>query len=116
MDAPLIVYHNAQCSKSRGALEILTERRVPFTVRYYVDEPLTATELEALLKKLSLPASAIVRRHEALVQELTAGREPNEEGWIQFLATHPFLIERPIVENTNKAIVARPPERVLELL
>ena len=116
MEVPLIIYHNARCSKSRGALEILTERSIPFTVRYYLEEPLGAKELKALLKKLDLSPSSIVRRGEALAKELTINGEPDEEAWIQILATNPSLIERPIVEAETKAVVARPPERVLEIL
>jgi len=116
MAGPLIIYHNGECSKSKGALELLTERGTPFTVRYYLQEPLTVEELKALLKKLNLPASAIVRRGETLASEVTAKGEPDEEGWIRILAENPSLIERPIVESADIAIVARPPKRVLELL
>lgn len=116
MDAPLTIYHNAECSKSTGALDILSERGAPFTTRFYLQEPLTVEELEALLKKLNLPASAIVRRAETPAQQFTADGEPDEEAWLQILAANPSLIERPIVEGAHKAIIARPPERVLELL
>lgn len=116
MATPLTIYHNAECSKSNGALEILSERGIPFTARFYLHEPLTEDELHALLKKLALPASAIVRRAEALAQQFTADGEPDEEAWIQILAANPSLIERPIIEGADKAIIARPPERVLELL
>lgn len=116
MAAPLTIYHNAECSKSNGALEILSERGIPFTARFYLQEPLSIDEMKALLHKLDLPASAIVRRGEPLAQELTASGEPDEETWIQILADNPSLLERPIVEAADRAVVARPPERVLKLL
>lgn len=116
MAATLTIYHNAECSKSNGALEMLSERGVSFNTRFYLQEPFTVEELRTLLKKLALPASAIVRRNELLAPKFTADGEPDEEAWIQILAANPSLIERPIVESTDKAVVARPPERVLELL
>ena len=116
MAAPLTIYHNGSCSKSVGALELLAERGIPFATRFYLDEPLTAEELRALLKKLTLPPSAIVRRAEILACELTAEGEPDEEAWIQILAENPILIERPIIESADRALIARPPQRVLELL
>ena len=94
----------------------MTERGVPFNVRFYLQEPLTAEELRVLLKKLALPASAIVRRGEMLTSEFTRGGEPDEEAWIQILAANPSLIERPIVEAQTKAVVARPAEKILEIL
>jgi arsenate reductase len=116
MVAPLTVYHNGSCSKSNGLLELLTEREVPFTARFYLDEPLTEEELKALLKKLDVPASAIVRRSEALIEAFTQEGEPDEESWVRILVANPSLIERPIVEAQTKAVVARPPERLFEIL
>ena len=116
MATPLIIYHNAECSKSNGALEMLCERGIPFTARFYLQETLTEGELSALLKKLGLPASAIVRRNEALAQQFAADGEPDEELWIRILAANPSLIERPIVEGETRAVVARPAERALEVL
>jgi arsenate reductase (glutaredoxin) len=112
----ITIYHNGRCSKSRGALEILQEKGIMPEIRYYLVEPLSETELRALLKKLGMKAEALVRKTEALYKEQYKGRELSNDEWIRILAENPVLIERPIVERGQKAIVARPPEKVLEIL
>lgn len=114
--ADITIYHNGRCSKSRGALEILQEQNISHTVRWYLAEPLTEKELTALLKKLHIPAEELVRKNEDLYKEEYKGKHLNEQEWIAVLAANPILIERPIVEKGNKAVVARPPEKVMELL
>jgi arsenate reductase len=110
------IYHNGRCSKSRGALEILQEKGIPHEVRWYLAEPLSAEEIRDLLQKLGVRPEAIVRKSEQYFQEALKGKTLDEDTWISELAAHPELIERPIVVNGDKAVVARPPERVLELV
>lgn len=112
----IIIYHNGRCSKSRGALEILQEKGVPFQVRWYLTEPLNQKEIKALLKKLGMKASELVRTGEALYKEQFKDQQLTEQQWVKILAENPILIERPIVEKGDKAIVARPPEKVLAFL
>jgi len=111
----LTIYHNGECSKSRGALELLIENNIPHKVRFYIAEPLSKDELKALLAKLGMKAQDIVRKNETLYKEQYEGREISNEEWIDILATNPVLLERPIVENEETAIIARPPERALEM-
>jgi arsenate reductase len=68
------------------------------------------------LRKLGMPAESIVRKGEDIYKSEYQGRELNEEQWLDALVKHPILIERPIVVRGERAVVARPPERVLELL
>ena len=112
----LTIYHNGECSKCRGALEILQERNVPHDVRWYLSDPLNTTELDNLLKKLNMLPSQLVRKSEPLYKEQYDDRHLTEEDWLEALVNNPILIERPIVEKGDKAIVARPPERVLEMI
>jgi len=112
----IIIYHNGRCSKSRGALEILQEKGVPFEVRWYLTDPLNQKELKALLKKLGMKASELVRKTETLYKEQYKDQQLSEQEWIKILVENPVLIERPIVEKGDKAIVARPPEKVLSFL
>jgi len=96
------LWTNPMCSKSRSAEQILTEKGIPFTVRRYLDDPPTREELAAVMAKLPDPAS-IAR--------------PGTEGDIlDQLSRDPSLIERPIAINGDRAVVARPPERVIEVL
>lgn len=113
---PLTVYHNPRCSKSRGACQILEERGIKAEVLDYLKTPPSKAELADLLKKLGLPAQALVRKGEAVFKEHYAGKPMTEDDWLDALASHPILIERPIVVKGERAVIARPPEKLLELL
>ena len=115
-DQPVVIYHNARCSKSRAACQLIAERGVPATVINYLETPPSREELRALLAKLGMAAADLVRRSEPAYQDLYAGRTLSEDEWITALATHPILIERPIVVCGQRAVVGRPPEKELELL
>lgn len=110
------IYHNTRCSKSRSALTILEEKGITYEVRLYLQEPLTATELKILLKKLDMRAEELIRKSEEIYKTEYAGQDLTDKEWIQVMVKHPVLMERPIVVNGDKAVVARPPERVLEIL
>jgi arsenate reductase len=112
----LIIYHNGECSKSKGALELLQEMGVPHTVRYYLHEPLRNDELRLLLQKLGIKAYELVRKHEAIYKEKYEGKTLTEDEWLEALAEYPILIERPIVEKGEKAVIARPAEKALEII
>ena len=99
------LWTNPECSKSRSAQDILDERKIPYTVRLYLEDPPTRQELEALLTTLQAPASAISR-----------GPQGTNDQVIEALVEDPTLIQRPIALHEGRAVVARPPERVLELL
>jgi len=114
--ADIIIYHNGECSKCRGALEILQERKIPHEVRWYLADPLTKEEIIALLQKLSLNVSDIVRRSESLFTEQYEGREITDDEWLDILVENPILIQRPIVEKGDMAIIARPPGRIFEII
>lgn len=112
----VIIYHNGTCSKCKGALELLQEMNVPHEVRFYIAEPLSGTELARLLDKLNLPPEALIRKDEPLFREQYEGRNIGDREWLELLLRHPELMQRPIVERGGKAIIARPPAKVLELL
>lgn len=112
----IVIYHNGECSKCRGALEILQERGIPHEVRWYLAEPLSEQDLRWLLDKLQMKPSQIIRKGEPMYKEQYEGKELDEEEWLQALLDNPVLLERPIVEKENRAIVARPPERVFEMI
>ncbi len=113
---PIIIYHNGECSKCRGALELLQERGIPHVVRWYLAEPLSRLELEALLAKLNIKASELVRTSEELYAKNYAGKNISEVEWITILSENPILMQRPIVEFGNKAVIARLAERMFEIL
>lgn len=114
--ARLTIYHNPRCSKSRQALALLEEAGEQPEVVEYLKTPPSRAELKALLKKLGLKPALLVRTGEELYQEKYRGRELSDEQWLDALAENPILMQRPIVVKGGRAIVGRPPEKVLELL
>ena len=112
----ITIYHNPRCSKSRSACQIVAERGVAARVINYLETPPSIDELRALLAKLGIPAAELVRRGEAVFKENYAGKTLSEDDWLAALVAHPILIERPIVVRGDRAVIGRPPEKVLELL
>ena len=113
----LTLYHNPRCSKSRGALELLEARGLTPTVVRYLETPLDAAQIKALLKKLGISARQLLRTGEDEYRTLNlADASVNEAQLIAAIAAHPKLMERPILETADKAIIGRPPENVLEIL
>ena len=113
----LTLYHNPRCSKSRGALELLESRGLTPTVVRYLETPLNAAQIKALLKKLGISARQLLRTGEDEYRTLNlADASVNEAQLIAAIAAHPKLMERPILETADKAIIGRPPENVLEIL
>ena len=114
---PSRLYHNSRCSKSRGALELLQERGITPEVVYYLETPPDAQELRALLAMLGVPARALLRSSETAYTELGLGDAAlGDDALLAAMAAHPQLIERPIFVHGDRAVIGRPPERVLELL
>ncbi|MES2700993.1 MAG: arsenate reductase family protein [Bacteroidota bacterium] len=112
----ITIYHNGECSKSKGALELLQESGAEHEVRWYLTDPLATAELKELLAKLGMQPSQIVRKSEPLCKELYEGKTLDEAQWLSVLHEHPVLMERPIAVKGSIAIIARPPERINELL
>ncbi|QXI27295.1 arsenate reductase (glutaredoxin) [Pseudomonas vanderleydeniana] len=113
----LTLYHNPRCSKSRGALELLETRGLAPTVVRYLETPLDAAQLRDLLGKLGISARQLLRTGEDEYQSLNlADSQLGEEQLIAAIAAHPKLMERPILVAGDKAIIGRPPEKVLEIL
>jgi arsenate reductase len=111
------LYHNPRCSKSRAALELLQARGVAVRVIPYLEEPPSVEELRTLLDVLALPARELVRRSEPAFVELGLGASGiGDEALLAAMATNPRLIERPVFVHAGRAVIGRPPERVLELL
>ena len=113
----LTLYHNPRCSKSRGALELLEARGLTPTVVRYLETPLSAAQLRDLLARLNLSARQLLRSGEDEYKALNLGDSSlSEAHLIDAMATHPKLIERPILVAGDKAVIGRPPEKVLEIL
>ena len=112
----VLIYHNARCSKSRAVCALVAARGIEARIVEYLKTPPSREELQGLLKKLGMEPFALVRRGESVFQENYAGKTLDEEAWLDALVAHPILIERPIVVRGERAVVGRPPEKVLELI
>ena len=110
------IWHNPRCSKSRETLDLIRDRGVGPQVRFYLDDPPTAGELQGALDRLGLAAPDLVRRGEPLFRELGLGIDADEATLLAAMAAHPKLIERPVVIRGDRAVIGRPPLRVLDLL
>ena len=110
------VYHNIECSKSNSVTQILEDAGILFNVRNYILQPLNEEELRALINKLGIEPEALVRKTEPLYKEKYEGKALSGDEWIKVLAADPILIERPVVEKDGKAIIARPPEKVITFI
>lgn len=107
------IYHNPNCSKSRACLSILGNIRID--VVDYLNSPPSVDELRVLAKKLGLRPKEFVRKGEPVFSSLQLDLE-NDEAVFQAIHRHPILLERPILETEDAAIVGRPPERVSDFL
>jgi arsenate reductase len=113
------IYHNPRCSKSRKTLQLLTEHGIEPEIVAYLDEPPDAATVLRLADLLGLPVSDLLRTGEDDFVEqrevLDLGDDPALARWLQ---DHPRVLQRPIVvdEAAGRAVIGRPPEKVLELL
>ena len=110
------IYHNPRCSKSRRALQLLTERGVRPRIVEYLKTPPSADEIEAILARLGMEPRALLRTKEAAYREAGMADEGlSRRALVERMAAHPIVIERPIVVSGARAALGRPPENVLAL-
>ncbi|MES1926509.1 ArsC/Spx/MgsR family protein [Salinisphaera sp. T31B1] len=112
------LYHNEQCSKSRAALALLRQAGYEPTVIDYIDQPPDTATLDRLLNLLDGEPDTLVRRNDPGFTDWADIDEPPLERnrVIEILTVEPALMQRPILETDEGAIIARPPERVFELV
>ena len=110
------IWHNPRCSKSRQTLALVEDNASDIDVRHYLVTPPTETEIRAALAQLALPATALLRKGEKIYKDLGLKDVADADALIAAMATHPILIERPIVLANGTARIGRPPEAVLAIL
>ena len=110
------IYHNPRCSKSRQGLAILQDSKVDFEIVEYLKTPLTETDIKELVAKLNIDPIDLVRKNEAIWKEKFKGKELSNEDVIKAMAENPKLIERPIVVHKDKAVIGRPPEKIISII
>ncbi len=112
----ITLYHKSNCSTSLKALALLKAKKQKVELVHYIDAPPDAETLQSLLTMLGIKAEQLVRKKESLYKEKYLGKKISNAQWIKILIKNPILIERPIAIMGNKAVIGRPPEKILELL
>ena len=111
------VYEKPTCTKCREMDKLLRERGIPFEkINYYI-EPLTKKKLTELIRKMNIKPRDLLRKSEPIYKELgLANNEFSDSELIGLMIEHPDLLQRPIVERGDRAVLGRPTENVKELL
>lgn len=111
------IYHNPRCSKSRQTLQILQNHQVDIDIIEYLKTPPNVDELATILEKLDMSARELLRKSEKQFKELSLDNPSlTDDELLEAMASHPKLIERPIVINGERACIGRPPEAVESIL
>lgn len=115
--AEVRIYQKPTCSTCRQAIQVLRDSGKPFTTVNYYEKPFTKAQLKALLKKAGLSPKDVLRTKEEIYKDLgLAKKNLSDDELLDVMIKHPDLIQRPIVEKGNRAILARPAETVKQLL
>ena len=108
----ITIYHNPKCRKSRAGIDFLKEKGLDFTVVEYIKNPISREVLKDILMKMNVRPRELVRTQEDVYKSDFAGKEFNDEEWIDILLEYPRLIKRPIVVKGYRAVIAEPPEEI----
>lgn len=112
----ITIYHNPRCKKSREGLEVLKNSGKEFEVRQYLKDQLSEEELEKILKKLEIMPIDLVRTNEKIWKEEFKDQDLSDDQVIKAMLQNPKLIERPIVETDEKAVIGRPASKIEEII
>jgi arsenate reductase len=113
----ITVYQKPTCTTCRQVYAALRDAGVDFEAVDYYTDPIPKTKLRELLRKMGIPASALLRTKEEIYKELRLGeKDLTDDQILDLMVKHPDLIQRPIVEKGSRAILARPAERLKEIL
>ena len=113
----ITVYEKPTCTTCRQVHKALVESGVDFNAVDYYVQPIPKAKLKELLGKMGIPASELLRKKEDIYKTLGLGEKSlSEEEILNLMVKHPDLIQRPIVEKGSKAVLARPAERLKEIL
>ena len=113
----ITVYQKPTCTTCRAVYTALKESGVDFEAVNYYTDPIPKEKLIELLRKMKMNARDLLRTRETIYKELDlASRSLTDDEIVDLMVAHPDLIQRPIVERGRRAILARPPEKLREIL
>ena len=110
------IYFNKECSKCLEAFELIKSKGQSVEIVDYLNEPPSVETLKGIVKVLGIKPIELVRKKEPSFIEKFEGKNFSDNEWLKILSENPILIERPIIIEGNKAIIGRPPIKVLNLL
>jgi arsenate reductase len=112
-----VIYHNPRCSKSRETLQILEDNHLQPDIIEYLEDPPTALELKRIIAMLGISARELLRNTEPVYKEADLDDDSlSEDDILKAICEYPLLMQRPIVICGSRAIIGRPPARVLEII
>ena len=106
------IYHNPRCRKSREAVQYFTEKDVLFEIVEYMKKGISENKMKILLNKLNISALQLIRKNEKIWKEKFKEKTLTESQIINLLCTEPKLMERPIIESKNRAVIGRTKENI----
>ena len=112
----ITLWHNPRCSTSREALALLRQEGVEPVIVEYLRTPPDAAELERVLARLGVEPLQLIRTGEAVWKDVGTDPTLDRDALIALMVANPVLIQRPIALRDDRAVLGRPPERVLDLL
>lgn len=112
----LKIYHNPRCSKSREGLEYLKTKSEDFEVVEYLKEGLTEDIIKEIVLKTNLKPIELIRTQEDVFKKEFKGKNFTDEEWIEIIIENPKLLQRPLIVGKQKAVIARPAEKVDEIV
>ena len=110
------IYHNPRCGKSREGLQLLEKSGKDFKIIKYLEDTPNKQNLEKIIKLLKIKSIELIRTNEKIWKENFKNPNLSDEEIIEIMVKHPILIERPIVISGNKAVIGRPPIKILEII
>jgi arsenate reductase (glutaredoxin) len=115
--ADITIYQKPACTTCKEVFQILKETNTNFDAVDYFTDPIPKARLRELIQKIGLPVEALIRKKDQLYSDLRLGeKQLTEDQWLDLLAIYPDLLQRPIVERGDKAILARPARKIREFL
>ncbi len=113
----ITIYQKPTCTTCRQVYAALRDAGVDFDAVDYYTDPIGETKLRELLRKMNMPARELLRTKEEIYKTLRLGeRDLTDDEIVELMVKHPDLIQRPIVEKGSRAILARPAERLKQIL
>jgi arsenate reductase len=111
----ITIYHYPKCKNSRAGLEYLRQHGLDFTVVEYFRNPISRETLKDILMKMNVRPHELIRTQEDVYKSDFAGKQFNDEEWIDILLEYPRLMKRPIVVKGYRAVVGQPLEEIEKL-